>query len=149
MNKIILLICFFVAHTAVAADKCDYKIQFDDTIPANISLIKLGNAKAYTKFEVKPDYFETTIQDCAFRNNKYYILSSSITHPANTLAQSILVLTVFDKLGNINEHRFINKKWTCEIDDGFYTKNNKLKVLYSCANQSNNLKFSKYAIEVK
>ena len=149
MSKIVSILLFFIASSALAAEKCDYKVQFDDTIPANVSFIKLGKAKSYTKFEVKPDYFETTIQDCAFKNNKYYILSSSITHPANTLAQSILVVSIFDKFGSLNEHKFINKKWTCEIDDGLDKKNNKLEVLYSCADKSENLKYNKYAVEVK
>ncbi|WP_121976015.1 hypothetical protein, partial [Acinetobacter stercoris] len=139
----------FITSSALATEKCDYKVKFDDAIPANISLIKLGRAKSYTKFEVKPDYFETTIQDCAFKNNKYYILSSSITQPENTLSQSILVISVFDKFGVLSKHKFINKKWTCEIDDGFYKKNNKLEVLYSCADKSENSKYNKYAIEVK
>ena len=149
MVKFILMILIFITNFALAAEKCDYKIQFDDTIPANLSFIKLGNSKKYVKFEVKPDYFETTIQDCAFRNNKYYILSSSITYPANTLAQSILVVSIFDKFGNLNEQKFINKKWTCEVDDGFYKKNNKLEVLYSCTDKLENLKYNKYAIEIK
>ena len=111
MNKITLILFFFIANTTLATEKCDYKDQVDDTIPANVSFLKLGNAKNYTKFEVKPDYFETTIQDCTFKNNKYYILSSSITHPANTLAQSILVVSIFDKKGRLSERKFINKKW--------------------------------------
>ena len=149
MSKVVLILLFFITNFALASEKCDYKIKFDDTIPANISFIKLGNAKSYTKFKVKPDYFETTIQDCVFKNNKYYILSSSITHPATTLAQTILVVSIFDKIGNLSERKFINKKWTCEIDDGFYKKNNKLEVLYSCADSSESLKYNKYAIEVK
>lgn len=149
MNKIILILLFFIASSALAADKCDYKIHFDDTIPANVSFIKLGKSKSYSKFKVKPDYFETTIQDCAFKNNKYYILSNSITHSATSLAQSILVVSIFDKSGSLDEHKFINKKWTCEIDDGFYKKNNKLEVLYSCSDKSENLKYNKYAIEMK
>nr|EKW7265241.1 hypothetical protein [Acinetobacter baumannii] len=57
MSKIVSILLFFIASSALAAEKCDYKVQFDDTIPANVSFIKLGKAKSYTKFEVKPDYF--------------------------------------------------------------------------------------------
>nr|EKV3535390.1 hypothetical protein [Acinetobacter baumannii] len=56
MSKIVSILLFFIASSALAAEKCDYKVQFDDTIPANVSFIKLGKAKSYTKFEVKPDY---------------------------------------------------------------------------------------------
>ena len=71
MKKIVPILIFFITSSTLAAEKCNYKVKFDDTIPANVSFIKLGKAKSYTKFEVKPNYFETTIQDCAFKNNKY------------------------------------------------------------------------------
>ena len=41
MNKVVSILLLFIASSALAAEKCDYKVQFDDTIPAKCLLHKI------------------------------------------------------------------------------------------------------------
>lgn len=104
---------------------CQFKSKFDDTIPADVSYIKLG-AQPFKKFIVDPDYFSSRVEDCQLHGGRYYVLSVSQSHPARTLAQSLIEVTQFDLTGKKLSQKFYNKAWTCELKQGFIVKNQRL-----------------------
>ena len=113
-----ILVCLATAQvSAKPASKvvskdvsCQFKSEFDDTIPADVSYIKLG-AQPFKKFIVDPDYFSSRIEDCQLHGGRYYVLSVSQSHPARTLAQSLIEVTQFDLTGKKLSQKFYNKAW--------------------------------------
>lgn len=125
------------ANNVVRKDvSCQFKSEFDDTIPADVSYIKLG-AQPFKKFIVDPDYFSSRIEDCQLHGGRYYVLSVSQSHPARTLAQSLIGVTQFDLTGKKLSQKFYNKAWTCELKQGFIVKNQRLLIDTQCAEKSN------------
>ena len=114
------------ANNVVSKDvSCQFKSKFDDTIPADVSYIKLG-AQPFKKFIVDPDYFSSRIEDCQLHGGRYYVLSVSQSHPARTLAQSLIEVTQFDLTGKKLSQKIYNKAWTCELKQGFIAKKSTL-----------------------
>ncbi|MDN5433172.1 MAG: hypothetical protein L0G10_05915 [Acinetobacter sp.] len=139
-----ILVCLATAQvSAKPASKvvskdvsCQFKSEFDDTIPADVSYIKLG-AQPFKKFIVNPDYFSSRIEDCQLHGGRYYVLSVSQSHPARTLAQSLIEVTQFDLTGKKLSQKIYNKAWTCELKQGFIAKNQRLLIDTQCAEKSN------------
>lgn len=78
-----ILVCLSTAQvsaklvTVISKDvSCQFKSEFDDTIPADTSYIKLG-AQPFKKLIVDPDYFSSRIEDCQLHGGRYYVLSVS------------------------------------------------------------------------
>jgi hypothetical protein len=121
---------------AVPDGFCQFKSEFDDTIPADVSYIKFG-AQPFKKFMANPDYFSSRVEDCQLHRGRYYVLSVSQSHPARTLAQSLIEVTQFDLNGKKLSQQFYNKGWTCELTKGFMEKNQSLFIDTQCTEKSN------------
>ena len=74
--------------------------------------------------------FQVRIEDCQLHGGRYYVLSVSQSHPARTLAQSLIEVTQFDLTGKKLSQKNYNKAWTCELKQG-------LLIDTQCAEKSN------------
>lgn len=115
---------------------CEFKSEFDDTIPADVSYIKFG-AQPFKVFKTNPDFFSSHVEDCQLHRGRYYVLSVSQSHPARTLAQSLIEVTQFDLNGKKVDQKFYNQGWTCALTEGFVKKNQKLSIDTQCTEKSN------------
>ncbi|MCX5468777.1 hypothetical protein [Acinetobacter nematophilus] len=115
---------------------CEFKSEFDDTIPADVSYIKFG-AQPFKVFKTNPDFFSSHVEDCQLHRGRYYVLSVSQSQPARTLTQSLIEVTQFDLNGKKVDQKFYNKGWTCALTKGFVKKNQSLFVDTQCTDKSN------------